>query len=110
MGMSECYGPSSDADNLATLARALELGINLLDTADSYGPFRNEELLGGFLAGRRDRVVVATKFGFVRSAESTATIIDNSPAYIRSACEDSLRRLGTEVIHLSEFAPGIPTD
>ena len=63
MGMSENYGPSDDAQNSEILARALELGVNFLDTADSYGPFRNEELIGRFLAGRRERIVVATKFG-----------------------------------------------
>src|ERR1700676_3865587 len=98
MGMSESYGPSDDAESLSTLARALELGINLFDTADSYGPFHNEELIGRFLAGRRDQVVVATKFGFVRGADGTASGIDNSPAYIRNACEASLRRLGVDVI------------
>lgn len=100
MGMSENYGPSNDADNMATLARALELGVNFLDTADSYGPFRNEELIGGFLASRRERIVVATKFGFVRSEDPTAPSIDNSPAYIRSACEGSLRRLGVDAIDI----------
>jgi aryl-alcohol dehydrogenase-like predicted oxidoreductase len=100
MGMSENYGPTDDAENLATLARAALLGINFLDTADSYGPFRNEELIGRFLAGRRERIIVATKFGFVRSADPSAPRIDNSPAYIRRACEASLRRLGLEVIDL----------
>jgi aryl-alcohol dehydrogenase-like predicted oxidoreductase len=85
---------------LEILARALELGVNFLDTADSYGPFRNEELIGRFLAGRRGRIVVATKFGFVRSADPAAPVIDNSPAYIRSACEASLRRLGIDAIDL----------
>jgi aryl-alcohol dehydrogenase-like predicted oxidoreductase len=100
MGMSENYGPSDDADSLRILGRALDLGINFLDTADSYGPFHNEELIGKFLAGRRDRVVVATKFGFVRSADPDAPVIDNSPDYIRRACEGSLRRLGVEALDL----------
>lgn len=100
MGMSECYGPSNDNESIAILARALELGINFLDTADSYGPFRNEQLIGRFLSSRRERIVVATKFGFVRSADPTAPGIDNSPAYIRSACEASLRRLGIDVIDI----------
>jgi aryl-alcohol dehydrogenase-like predicted oxidoreductase len=100
MGMSENYGPSDEAGNLAILARALELGINFLDTADSYGPFRNEELIGRFLAHRRERIVVATKFGFVRSSDPAAPAIDNSPAYIRRACEASLRRLGIDVIDI----------
>jgi aryl-alcohol dehydrogenase-like predicted oxidoreductase len=100
MGMSENYGPSNDTDSMAILDRALELGINFLDTADSYGPFRNEELIGRFLAGRSERIVVATKFGFVRSADPAAPSIDNSPAYIRSACEASLRRLGIDAIDI----------
>jgi aryl-alcohol dehydrogenase-like predicted oxidoreductase len=100
MGMSENYGPSSDVENVAVLARALELGINFLDTADSYGPHRNEELIGRFLSGRRAQIVVATKFGFVRSADPAAPAIDNSPDYIRSACEASLRRLNIDTIDL----------
>lgn len=100
MGMSECYGESNDAESLATLARAVDLGINFLDTADSYGPFVNEELIGRFIAGRRERIVVASKFGFVRSADPEAPVIDNSPAYIRSACEGSLRRLGLDTIDI----------
>jgi aryl-alcohol dehydrogenase-like predicted oxidoreductase len=100
MGMSENYGPSDRRENLDTLARAIELGIDFLDTADSYGPFVNEELIGGFLATRRERITVATKFGFVRSSDPAAPTIDNSPAYIRSACEGSLRRLGVDAIDL----------
>jgi aryl-alcohol dehydrogenase-like predicted oxidoreductase len=100
MGMSENYGPSKDTDSMAILDRALGLGINFLDTADSYGPFRNEELIGRFLASRSERIVVATKFGFVRSPDPAAPPIDNSPAYIRSACEASLRRLGIDVIDI----------
>lgn len=100
MGMSECYGPSDDAESRRILARALDLGISFLDSADSYGPFHNEELIGQFLTGRRERVMVATKFGFVRSADPQAPVIDNSPDYIRRACEGSLRRLGVEAIDL----------
>jgi aryl-alcohol dehydrogenase-like predicted oxidoreductase len=113
MGMSENYGPSNEAENLATLDRTLELGITFLDTADSYGPFRNEELLGRFLQGRRGKAVIATKFGFVRSDEPGAPEIDNSPAYIRRSCEGSLRRLQVEAIDLyyvHRVEPGRPIE
>ncbi len=104
MGMSEFYGPSDDAESLRTLARALELGVSLFDTADTYGLGHNESLLGRFLdeggAARRRQAVVASKFGIVREAGTYERRIDNSPAYIRSACEASLRRLGVERIDL----------
>jgi aryl-alcohol dehydrogenase-like predicted oxidoreductase len=101
MGMSEFYGPGNDEQSLETLATALDQGIDFLDTADMYGLGHNEELLGRFLAGRRDKVVLATKFGIVRdAADPKARRIDNSPRYIRQACEGSLRRLGVETIDL----------
>ena len=104
MGMSEFYGTSDDAESLATLARAVELGVMLFDTADTYGLGANEELLGRFIAeggaARRGRMVIATKFGIVRAAGSYERRIDNSPAYIRAACEASLQRLGVEQIDL----------
>jgi aryl-alcohol dehydrogenase-like predicted oxidoreductase len=100
MGMSDFYGPSDEAESLATLDRALELGVTLLDTADMYGPFRNEELLGRALAGRRERVVLATKFGNRRSPEGAFLGICGTPAYVREACDASLRRLGVDVIDL----------
>lgn len=104
MGMSEFYGVSDDAESLHTLGRALELGVNFLDTADTYGFGHNESLLGQFLkAGgpaRRRQVVVASKFGIVRAPGKYERRIDNSPAYIRSACEASLQRLGVEQIDL----------
>lgn len=104
MGMSEFYGPSDDAESLRTLARALELGVSLFDTADTYGLGHNESLLGRFLdeggAARRRQAVVASKFGIVREAGTYERRIDNSPAYIRRACEASLRRLGVERIDL----------
>ncbi len=100
MGMSEFYGPSDEAESLATLARALELGITLLDTADMYGPFHNELLLGRFLKGRRERVVLASKFGVERSADGTRIGLNNRPEYVASACDASLARLGTDVIDL----------
>lgn len=100
MGMSEFYGPTDDVQSLATLERALELGVSHFDTADMYGSGHNEQLLGRFLAGKRERVVVATKFGIVRQPGVYARTIDNSPAYVQAACEASLKRLGIETIDL----------
>lgn len=100
MGMSEFYGLRDDAQSLDTLAAALEHGIDFLDTADMYGSGHNEELVGRFLKGRRDQVVLATKFGIVREPGRYERRIDNSPAYIRAAAEASLKRLGTDVIDL----------
>lgn len=104
MGMSEFYGESDDSASLRTLARAVELGVSLFDTADTYGLGHNEALLGRFIAeggsSRRQKMVVATKFGIVRAQGQYERRIDNSPAYIRSACEDSLRRLGVDSIDL----------
>ena len=101
MGMSEFYGPGNDEQSLQTLVAALEQGIDFLDTADMYGVGHNEELLGRFLAGRRQRVVLATKFGIVRDPDAPAARrIDNSPQYIRQACDASLRRLGIDTIDL----------
>jgi aryl-alcohol dehydrogenase-like predicted oxidoreductase len=104
MGMSEFYGATDDAQSLATLARSLELGVTLLDTADTYGLGHNERLLGRFLkeggAARRAQVVLATKFGIVRAAGQYERRIDNSASYIRSACDASLQRLGVDCIDL----------
>ena len=101
MGMSEFYGPTDDQESLATLDHALALGINFLDTADMYGRGHNETLLGRFLADKRDRLVVATKFGIVRDPDDGySRRVDNSPAYIRAACDASLSRLGTDRIDL----------
>jgi aryl-alcohol dehydrogenase-like predicted oxidoreductase len=100
MGMSEFYGATDDAQSLATLEAAFEAGVTLYDTADSYGIGHNEELLGRFLRGKRQQVTVATKFGLVRKAGNYERRVDNSPAYIRHACEASLRRLGIEHIDL----------
>src|SRR5689334_2273640 len=100
MGMSEFYGPGDDAESIATIHRALELGVTLLDTADMYGFGTNEELVGRAIKGKRDRVVVATKFGVVRGKEPTARSINGSPEYVKSACDASLRRLGVDVIDL----------
>jgi aryl-alcohol dehydrogenase-like predicted oxidoreductase len=101
MGMSEFYGSLDEKESLATIDRALELGINLLDTADIYGPYTNEELVGKALKGRRGQILVATKFGIVRDpATPEKRGIDGSPAYVRSSAEGSLRRLGVETIDL----------
>ncbi|HUA96112.1 MAG TPA: aldo/keto reductase [Acidimicrobiales bacterium] len=100
MGMSEFYGPGDDVESVATIHRALELGVTFFDTADMYGPFTNEELVGRALAGRRDEVVLATKFGIERTADGTRRGINGRPEYVRSACEASLRRLGVEHIDL----------
>ena len=104
MGMSEFYGPSDETEAVATIHRALELGVTLLDTADMYGPFTNEELVGRALRGRRDRAIVATKCGIVRDAVNRALRgIDGSPAYIRSACDASLGRLGVDHVDLYQL-------
>src|SRR3954470_3345642 len=100
MGMSEFYGDSDEAESIATIERALELGITLLDTADMYGPFTNERLVGHAIKGRRDRVVLGTKFGNVRDEEGNNLGIDGSPEYVRRACDASLQRLGVDHIDL----------
>lgn len=100
MGMSEFYGPTDETQSLATLDRAFEIGVTHFDTADMYGSGHNERLLSRFLAGKRERVVVATKFGIVRQPGQYARNIDTSPAYVKAACEASLSRLGIEVIDL----------
>lgn len=101
MGMSEFYGVRDDARSLATLEHAIAAGITLFDTADMYGPFHNEELLGRALARHRDSVVIATKCGILRDpAVPMKRGVDNTPAYIRTACDASLRRLGVETIDL----------
>src|ERR1700722_5544825 len=101
MGMSDAYGPADEAESVATIHRALELGVNLLDTSDAYGPFTNEELVGKAIRDRRDEVRVATKFGFVGGTDGKGGGgIDGRPEYVREACDGSLRRLGVEHIDL----------
>jgi aryl-alcohol dehydrogenase-like predicted oxidoreductase len=101
MGMSEFYGPGDEAEALATIDRSIELGCTFLDTADMYGPYTNEQLVGRAIRGRRDKVVVATKFGIVRDPENrTVRGISGTPEYVRSACDGSLKRLGVDTIDL----------
>ena len=100
MGMSDFYGGRDESEAIATVHRALELGVTLLDTADIYGMGRNEELVGRAIRGQRDRVVIATKFGNVRNSDGTFKGVNGKPEYVRQSCDASLRRLGVEVIDL----------
>jgi aryl-alcohol dehydrogenase-like predicted oxidoreductase len=101
MGMSEFYGTGDDRESTATIHRALDLGINFLDTADMYGPFKNEVLVGEAIVGRRDEVVLATKFGIVRDSNNPASrAINGRPEYVRKSCESSLKRLGVAYVDL----------
>ncbi len=114
MGMSEFYGEGDDAESVATIHKALELGVTFFDTADMYGPFVNEELVGRALAGHWGEVVIATKFGIVRDpSDPTRRGVSGRPEYIRQSCEGSLRRLGTDVIDLyyqHRTDPGTPIE
>jgi aryl-alcohol dehydrogenase-like predicted oxidoreductase len=99
MGMSQSYGSGDDEESVATIHRALDLGVTFLDTADAYGPFTNERLVGGALNGRRDEVVLATKFGNERRPDGSRRV-NGRPGYVREACDASLERLGTDHIDL----------
>jgi aryl-alcohol dehydrogenase-like predicted oxidoreductase len=112
MGMSQSYGPADEAESIATIHRALEIGVTFLDTAEVYGPFANEELLGRALAGKRDRVVLATKFGF-KIQDGKMVGQDSRPAHVREAVEGSLRRLRTDRIDLlyqHRVDPAVPIE
>jgi aryl-alcohol dehydrogenase-like predicted oxidoreductase len=100
MGMSEFYGPADEVEAIATIHRAIDLGVTLLDTADMYGPFTNERLVGRAITGRRDQVVLATKFGNERREDGSWVGINGRPEYVHAACDASLARLGVDVIDL----------
>ncbi|MGD0718653.1 MAG: aldo/keto reductase [Thermoplasmata archaeon] len=113
MGMSASYGTRDDAESVATLHRALDLGITFLDTADAYGPYTNEELVGREIRERRDDVFLATKFGFVQGAAAQERRIDGRPEHVRAACEASLRRLQVRTIdlyYLHRVDPQVPIE
>jgi aryl-alcohol dehydrogenase-like predicted oxidoreductase len=113
MGMSEFYGTSDEAEATRTIHRALDLGVTLLDTADMYGPFTNERLVGGAIAGRRDEVVLATKFGNERAPDGRRIGVNGRPEYVHRACDASLQRLGVDVIDLyyqHRVDPSVPVE
>ncbi|MBW3602463.1 MAG: aldo/keto reductase, partial [Actinobacteria bacterium] len=113
MGMSEFYGEPEEPESVATIHRALDIGVNLLDTADMYGPFTNERLVGRAIAGRRDEVVLATKFGNERREDGTRVGVNGRPEYVRRACDASLERLGVDVIDVyyqHRIDPDVPVE
>ncbi|QRK13045.1 aldo/keto reductase [Archangium violaceum] len=113
MGMSEFYGSGDEKESISVIHRALELGVNFLDTADMYGPFTNEKLVGKAIAGRRDEVVLATKFGNVRGEDGSFLGISGKPDYVRKACDASLMRLGVDHIDLyyqHRVDPSVPIE
>lgn len=113
MGMSEFYGEADEEESIATIRRALDLGVDFLDTADMYGPFTNERLVGRAVKGRRDDIVIATKFGIRRGEDGAFLGIDGRPEYLRKACEGSLRRLEVDHIDLyyqHRVDPSVPIE
>lgn len=113
MGMSEFYGPSEETESIATIHRAIDLGVTFLDTADVYGPHKNEVLVGRAIRDRRGQVVLATKFGIVRAPDGAMVGINGRPEYVRQACEASLRRLGIDTIDLyyqHRVDPSVPIE
>lgn len=113
MGMSEFYGPGDESESIGTIHRALDLGIDFLDTADMYGPWKNEELVGRALRGRRGQAVLATKFGIVRGEDASFRGVNGQPEYVKAACDASLKRLGVDTIDLyyqHRVDPNVPIE